>query len=402
MATAYDVVIAGGGVVGCAAALALSNIEGLNVAVIESHPPEQSDIHPSFDARVIALAHESLAHLRSWHFDIDALPGGSIEQIHVSDRKHLGQVILNASDVKVSELGKVVRLESLGLNLYKALKHTSVDYFTPEAVQSVTRTQEHVVVNTQERELRAQLLVIAEGADSTTKQLVHINTEHEDYEQSAIITNVSMQLPHQNCAFERFSKYGPIALLPMASGDKTDAGKLMSLVWTCRSEDAPALLALSEQAFIDKLQPLFGSRLGRIESIKPRFAYPLILKQSEQFTSHRCICIGNAAQSLHPIAGQGFNLGVRDIQDLLQTIKTDFTNTPAAEKKDAGSFAINQAYKKARIQDKQATIGATDMLVRTFSNHYAPMVLGRSKALVALNALAPLKAQFAKFAMGKR
>jgi 2-octaprenyl-6-methoxyphenol hydroxylase len=378
VAKAYDVVIAGGGVVGCAAALALSNISSLNIAVIESHPPTKTDIHPSFDARVIALANESLAHLKSWHFDIDGVVGGEIKRIHVSDRRHIGQVILDAKDADVAQLGKVVRLEELGLSLHHSLENN----------QSIS----------------TKLLVIAEGADSNTRKLVGLASQHEDYKQSAIITNVTMQLPHQDCAFERFTKYGPVAFLPMSplqkdSADIASADKMMSVVWTCEREDEQALLNLPEHEFMSMLNALFGSRLGRIEAITPRFSYPLILKQSEDFSSHRCICIGNAAQSLHPIAGQGFNLGVRDIQDLVKAIQSaaDLSDT-----NDVGSYAVTTLYKQLRKQDKQSVIKATDMLVRGFSNHYLPFVLGRNKALMALNSLGALKAHFAKFAMGQR
>ena len=229
-------------------------------------------------------------------------------------------------------------------------------------------------------------------------------SQHEDYKQSAIITNVTMQLPHQDCAFERFTKYGPVAFLPMSplqkdSADIASADKMMSVVWTCKREDEQALLNLPEHEFMSMLNALFGSRLGRIEAITPRFSYPLILKQSEDFSSHRCICIGNAAQSLHPIAGQGFNLGVRDIQDLVKAIQSaaDLSDT-----NDVGSYAVTTLYKQLRKQDKQSVIKATDMLVRGFSNHYLPFVLGRNKALMALNSLGALKAHFAKFAMGQR
>ncbi|MFC4700246.1 FAD-dependent monooxygenase [Glaciecola siphonariae] len=476
MPKVYDVIIAGGGVAGCAAAAALSNIASLNIAVVELCPPTKTNVHPSFDSRVIALANASLSHLRSWDFDIDAVNGAPIERIHVSDRKHIGQVVLDAQSANVAQLGKVVRLEDLGLALYKTITSASdgleqkakVDYFTPEYIASVTRSASELTVVTQKakeaedstedsnatlanaqvntqadaqvdkaaqaqltktkrtqdkggRTLKAKLLIIAEGADSKTRNMLGIRSLQDDYEQHAVITNVTTQLPHNNCAFERFTKYGPLAFLPMASDEQDTSKTLMSVVWTTSSHHAQAILDLPEKAFLYKLGGLFGSRLGRIESASPRASYPLLLKQSPEFSSHRVICIGNAAQSLHPIAGQGFNLGVRDIQDLLLILQKTLAETnelqPALKNAqdlsnaaqtansgaiDIGSFAVTQAYKHARSKDKQAVIGATDLLVRGFSNHDLPFVLARNKALIAMNALPSAKRAFSHYAMGER
>lgn len=389
----YDVVIAGGGVVGCAAALALSNISSLKIAVLESHPPTDSGIHPSFDARVIALSKSSLDHLAAWQFKHDRVSGAAIKRIHVSDRKHCGQAILEAEHEQVDMLGKVVRLEELGLALYHALQTTSVDYLTPDVITEVTQDQDSVVLSTQSRKLSCKLLLVAEGGNSVTRSLAGIKSTQEDYHQSAVVTNVMTQLEHEHCAYERFTKHGPIAFLPMHSDDKATANKLMSVVWTCSNERLGEIMGLSDAAFLQQLQHLFGNRLGRLSSATPRLSYPLILKRSSDFVLHRCICIGNAAQSLHPIAGQGFNLGVRDVNDLLQAIQ---------DTHDVGSFAMTQRYRKSRERDKASVIMATDVLVRTFSNHYAPLVIGRNKALSLLNMLGPVKNKFARFAMGQR
>lgn len=393
----YDVLIAGGGVVGCAAALALANRSDLKIAVIESHPPSASDTHPSFDSRVIALAHASLQHMQNWQFDIGAVNGAPIKRIHVSDRKHSGQTVLSADDAHVDMLGKVVRLEALGLALYADVVQSKVDYFSPESISSVARTQDKVSVQTSKQALQAKLLVVAEGADSATRAMLGAQCEQSDYQQTAIISNVTTQLNHENCAFERFTKYGPIAFLPMAGvfdhQDKQQNDKLMSVVWTCSNAHVDELLAMPEHALLSKLQSLFGTRLGRLTSASPRVSYPLSLKQCHDFSGHRYICIGNAAQSLHPIAGQGFNLGVRDINDLLKAVSKD---------DDTGSFAVTQHYRELRAKDKHAVMQATDALVRGFSNHYLPMVLGRNTALCALNYISPLKQTFARFAMGQR
>jgi 2-octaprenyl-6-methoxyphenol hydroxylase len=171
----------------------------------------------------------------------------------------------------------------------------------------------------------------------------------------------------------------------------------MSVVWTSGHAHAARLMGLSDEVFLAELNALFGSRLGKLEACTPRYHYPLALREAESFVSHRSICIGNAAQSLHPIAGQGFNLGVRDIQGLVKALQR-----ASAQKQDVGAFSTLQAYKTERCDDKAKVIGATDLLVRGFSNHYAPFVIARNKALLGLNLLSPLKNKFARFAMGER
>nr|WP_136251810.1 2-octaprenyl-6-methoxyphenyl hydroxylase [Ningiella ruwaisensis] len=394
----YDILIAGGGVSGCAAALAISRLTPYSVAVIERHPPSESDLHPSFDARVIALAQRSIQILRAWHFDIDALASGDIKHIHVSDRKHLAQVSLNAEDEKVDALGKVIRLESLGLSLYAQLQAQKIPYFTPEKIESISRTQHAVSIVTDKRRLQAKLLVVAEGASSSTREMLGIPMLGDDYGQSAVISNVSVQLPHQDRAFERFSKYGPIALLPMSDDglSASERGKLMSLVWTTSADKAEHILALDDRQFLGELGNLFGTRLGKFTACTTRYSYPLILKRAEDFVSHRVVCVGNAAQSLHPIAGQGFNLGLRDIHDLAMLL------SKAHRDDDAGAYERLANYRKMRQADKREVINATDALVRGFSNHYLPLVLGRNKALALMNTLGPIKTKFAQRAMGLR
>ena len=426
MTRTYDVIIAGGGVAGCAAAHALSQIHQLKVAVIESHPPRESGQPAHLDARVIALASSSLDYLDAWGLDTAQVAGADIKRIHVSDRKHIGQTILDTQFLDKQSLdtqslhtqfldthgqaltrfGKVVRLEELALQFYNTC--TAPDYFTPESINKVVRDADSVTVSTQARTISAKLLVIAEGASSKTRELVGIDVQAEDYEQSAVITNVRMDLPHNNCAYERFTKYGPLAFLPLnaavdtplqsqASGDvnmqSNDKSTLMSVVWTCSSERVDDIMTMPDSAFANKLSALFGTKLGRVISTGPRQAYPLVLTKCADFAAHRCICIGNAAQSLHPIAGQGFNLGVRDINDLL---------TATAGESDIGAYSVIERYRQLRKQDKHTVISATDMLVRGFSNHYLPFVVGRNKALNLLNFMPPLKRKFGQFAMGNR
>ncbi|MFQ3248989.1 MAG: 2-octaprenyl-6-methoxyphenol hydroxylase [Glaciecola sp.] len=408
----YDIVIAGGGIVGCAAALALANATSYSIAVIEAFETEAKAennekvkkgesaktaiMHPSFDARVVALAKESFKQLNQFGIGLNeqAVDCCPIKHIHVSDRGHLGQVQLQQSNIQHTEddLGYVVSLAELGQQMLAQLKHTNVDYLCPEKITSLIRSQDKTDLQLSNKTISAKLVLIAEGGQSPSREMFGLSASVEEYAQSAIIANVITQLPHNNSAFERFTSQGPVALLPM----QTDAGNQMSLVWTIDQDKTDDVMALGEAEFLNKLQQLFGDKLGRFQAASTRYAYPLSLMQVKQFAAHRVICLGNAAQSLHPIAGQGFNLGIRDIKGLLDIL------AGKGKKADPGEFSVINAYKKVRTQDKESVIAATDALVRVFSNQYLPFTISRNLSLIALNHNSALKNSLASFAMGER
>lgn len=408
----YDIVIAGGGIVGCAAALALSNATSYSIAVIEAFETEAKAennekvkkgesakttiMHPSFDARVVALAKESFKQLNQFGIGLNeqAVDCCPIKHIHVSDRGHLGQVQLQQSNNQDTEddLGYVVSLAELGQQMLAQLKHTNVDYLCPEKITSLVRSQDKTDLQLSNKTISAKLVLIAEGGQSPSREMFGLSASVEEYAQSAIIANVITQLPHNHSAFERFTSQGPIALLPM----QTDAGNQMSLVWTIDQDKTDDVMALGEAEFLNKLQQLFGDKLGRFQAASTRYAYPLSLMQVKQFAAHRVICLGNAAQSLHPIAGQGFNLGIRDIKGLLDIL------VGKGKEADPGEFSVINAYKKVRTQDKESVIAATDALVRVFSNQYLPFTIARNLSLIALNHNSALKNSLASFAMGER
>jgi 2-octaprenyl-6-methoxyphenol hydroxylase len=414
--TDYDIVIAGGGIVGCAAALALSNATSYSIAVIEAFDAQakaqaegnnqtsissdnsnkSATMHPSFDARVVALAKESFKQLQQFGISLNdgTVSSCPIKHIHVSDRGHLGQVQLHHSKQQNSDkdLGYVVSLAELGQQMLVQLKQTNVDYLCPEKIQSVEQGQEQTNLQLSDKTISAKLVLVAEGGQSPSREKFGLSASIEEYAQSAIIANVITQLPHNNSAFERFTSQGPIALLPM----QTDAGNQMSLVWTIDREKADDVMAMSENEFLVKLQLLFGDKLGRFQAASTRYAYPLSLMQVKPFAAHRVICIGNAAQSLHPIAGQGFNLGVRDIKSLVDLL------AGSEKDSDPGLFSVINAYRKKRTQDKSSVIGATDALVKVFSNQYLPFTICRNLSLIALNHNPSLKNALASFAMGER
>jgi 2-octaprenyl-6-methoxyphenol hydroxylase len=202
---------------------------------------------------------------------------------------------------------------------------------------------------------------------------------------------------HNNWAFERFTQSGPLALLPLASKDFSipEEQGVYSLVWTCLSDNEQFISKLCDDKnfFLSILAEYAGSRHGKFIESSQRFKYPLQLSTSKQIYSHRSLVVGNAAQTLHPIAGQGFNLGLRDVQTLVDLLKTH-------PKESLGDWHFTNAYGQHRQSDRNLIIGATDALVHCFSNHYWPMVLGRNAGLLAMNKLGLIKQQFARRAMG--
>lgn len=389
----YDLIIAGGGTTGITLALALARSTDLSIAIIEASDEGAGKYHPAFDARSVALAHGSAQIYQAFGVDITGL-GTPIEHIHVSDRGHLGQCQLHRQDYQVPALGYVVELGVLGRALSAKLQGVGkrVHWYRPDAVQAVARTKDNVTVTTQQgKTLSARLLVIAEGGRSGTRTLLGIEPSVVPYDQFAIIANVGLQNSHRGWAFERFTQSGPLAMLPLEGAEGVE--HRCSLVWTVEAPEYQRLMDMSEDAFLKALQSAFGYRLGPFVSIGKRDSYPLSLIRAETVAVHRTLVLGNASQSLHPIAGQGLNLALRDIYTCVSLL-TDMQHN------DIGSFALVNAYKQHRAEDQTRVIGLTDGLVRIFSNDYFPLVMGRNIGLSVMNGSAALKFHLAQQAMG--
>lgn len=236
--------------------------------------------------------------------------------------------------------------------------------------------------------ISGKLLVAADGSRSALAQACNVQWQQSDYPQFATIANVTTAEHPQGRAFERFTRYGPLALLPMSQGRS-------SLVWCHAREDREQVDAWDDERFIGELQQAFGWRLGRILRAGKRHSYPLSLLTANQHVSHRLALVGNAAQTLHPIAGQGFNLGLRDVMSLAETLAEA---QHAGE--DPGGYALLSRYQQRRQQDQQATIGVTDGLIRLFANRYGPLVVGRNLGLMAMAQLPTVRDAFAKRTLG--
>ncbi|MBP2154343.1 MULTISPECIES: 2-octaprenyl-6-methoxyphenyl hydroxylase [Erwinia] len=387
-----SIIIAGGGMAGATLALAISHLtQGkLAVTLVEGTEPA-SRAHPGFDGRAIALAEgtcQQLAAIGLW--PVLASAATAITDVHVSDRGHASFVSLAAADYDVSALGQVVELHEVGQRLFARLKKASgITLRCPDKVAGVERTQESVSVLLESGErLTGDLLVAADGSRSRVAAACGLQWQSADYQQVAVIANVSTQLPHQGQAFERFTEHGPLALLPMSGGRS-------SLVWCHPLAQKAAVDSWSDARFLAELQKAFGWRLGRITQVGQRDSYPLQLQTAAQHISHRLALVGNAAQTLHPIAGQGFNLGIRDVMSLAETLAAAWRAGQGV-----GAYATLNHYQHRRQPDAQATIGITDGLVRLFANRYTPLVAGRNLGLMAMDHLPPLRNLLAERTLG--
>ncbi|HAS6489812.1 TPA: 2-octaprenyl-6-methoxyphenyl hydroxylase [Vibrio parahaemolyticus] len=385
----YDVVIAGGAMAGATLALAIEHLSqgALRVAVVEPFKA-QSDLHPGFDSRSIALSYGTvnlLRHLELWSaIEPFSTP---IEHIHVSDRSHAGMTDITKHDVGVEALGYVVELADVGRVYQELLTHsTAIDLYCPDSAKHITRTQENVTIELASGELlNAKLLVAADGAVSQCCQQIGLELSEHDFDQVAVIANIVTQEPHQGRAFERFTENGPVALLPMSDNR-------MSLVWCLRPDEAQIVMELSESEFLERLQQDFGWRLGAMQKVGLRASYPLLLRHRKQNISHRFAIVGNAAQTLHPIAGQGFNLGIRDVVTLAEEL--------VKQGEDVGRYQGLIRFSQRREADRNETIWLTSSLVHVFSNDLLAMRIGRNTALAAMDNLSIFKQPLLRHTLG--
>lgn len=402
----FDVVIAGGGTVGSSLALGLLKSTQLSVAIIEAQPFVPGLPHPGFDARAVALGKGSCEFLAGLGLDANSLnstfsqQAAAIAHIHVSDKGHMGQCQLHHQDYQLDYLGQVIELHTLGELLQQQLQPfvaaKQLHYFCPDKITQLTRQQDQVQLALQSgKSLSAKLLVVAEGGDSSTKSLLKVKQSEQPYEQMALIANVALNQPHQHWAYERFTECGPVALLPLPP--LPDTPHRCSLVWSIKPSQQQQWLEMPDRQFLQQLQQVFGYRLGIFTQVGARDCYPLRLLQVENPVSHRSLVMGNASQSLHPIAGQGLNLGLRDVAELLRCIGAAVRQHTDA---DIGAAAVLRAYQHKRKPDQQRVIGLTDSLVRLFSNDHLVLAAARNLGLTALNGLPWLKRQLAMQAMG--
>jgi len=393
-----EIAIAGGGLVGMSLAVALGAIAS-SVTLVESKEPGEDD--SGYDARPIALSQSSrriLDSLGVWAHLSDAVT--PIHRIHVSDRGHFGFARLGADDCGVDALGYVVAAADLGRALEATLVAMGkVRVLRPARVDALHwdddfRGQLHIGAAGDNpypglpSRLAAQLTVLCDGGHSPLREGLAIAVKSRDYGQVAVSAVVAARSHHDGVAYERFTAAGPLALLPMH-------GNCCGLVWSMQADSAAQLMSLDEAGFLAALTEQFGTRLGGFESAGPRGAFPLHLASAEEVVGRRLAIVGNAANHLHPVAGQGLNLGLRDVAALAELIGACLRDGG-----DPGDAALLARYAADRRQDQKRVRVATDGLVRLFSNRFAPLVLARNLGLLGFDLLPPIKRRFGDHAMG--
>lgn len=392
-----DIAIVGGGLVGASLAAALAPLierHALKVAVIEANPVTapalEHGYQPSFDARASAIAWGScqyFADLGLW--PMIAEQAEPIRAIHVSERGRLGATRLTAGELAVEALGYVIPNAWLGRVLHQRLGELALEWHCPARVETITAQQTgHRLTLSNGCVLEAGLTVLADGGRSGLKEQLGIASHSTSYDQVALLANLEVSKPHQGVAFERFTAQGPMALLPLS-------GQRMELVWTCPAGDEQALLALSDNEFLARLQQTFGDRAGRFRRIATRHCYPLALVTAEEPIRPGLAVLGNAAHALHPVAGQGFNLALRGVMDLIAVLET-----AQARGESLGSAATLADFERRRETDRHNVIRFSDGLIRLFGVNSCGLSHARAAGLVGLNLLGPLRRGLARRAMG--
>ena len=393
MSETVDIAIVGGGMVGASLAVALQGL-GVKLSLIEAVPHDAA-ANPSFDERTTALSNGSrriLETLGIWaKVDAAATP---IRKIHVSDQGRFGFARVDAAEQGLRAMGYVVANRTLGAALWSAIApDANLAVHCPAQVLRVVPGERSAQISITEggveSSIDARLIVAADGAQSVVRSAFGIAAATRDYEQTAVITAVLPQRFHDHVAYERFTDSGPLALLPLKDGRCT-------LVLTLSPAQAEAAMSWSDGEFLAEVQRRFGFRLGRFLKVGRRVPYPLTLTRARCTSAGRCVIVGNAAQSLHPVAGMGFNLGLRDVASFAELV-AEYRGSMEA---DLGDGHIQAEYDAWRAADRSGIIGFTDGLVRTFASPLGAVRRLRDFGLLAFDLLPPAKAALSRLSTG--
>jgi 2-octaprenyl-6-methoxyphenol hydroxylase len=391
-----DVLIVGGGLVGSSLAQALLSIP-VNVVLVEARDPSQLE-QPSFDGRVTALANGSqriLAQLGLWPaLQASAQP---IRSIHIGQRGRFGAARIEAREEGVAALGFTVENRLLGEVLWRRLADAGPEFqcFAPATLEHFEAQADCVAAKVeaggQSTQVQARLLIAADGARSSVRRALGIAAREDDYDQTAIILNCTTQVAPDGRAFERFTPQGPLAVLPLAHGRA-------AVIWTLPPQLADSYMALPDAEFGVELERAFGRRLGRFERVGQRTLHRLARTQSDALTGPRALLIGNAAMSLHPVAGQGFNLALRDVATIAELIADEIA--ALGEAADIGKNEILDRYRAWRHADQRKVAAFTHGLVHGFGSRLPGLAPLRGVGLVAFDLMPGAKAQLARHTMG--
>ncbi len=392
MSNEHDILICGGGLVGASLALALSQLD-FDVALAEAIPFGNAE-QPSFDERTTAISNGTqriFNALGVWPLiERAATP---IKRIHVSDKGRFGFARINAQEQGLAQLGYVVVNRVMGEALWRRLSEQRIKLYAPARVTALKLEGDQQVVTLNkdiQQSVSARLVIAADGARSAVREAAGIGASTQDYNQTAIIANIAAQKFHNHVAYERFTPDGLLAMLPLPDAR-------VGLVWVLAPEVATQVLQFSDADFMTRLQEAFGLRLGRFTQVGKRSSYPLALTQADAHIAERLAIIGNAAQGLHPIAGQGFNLGLRDAACLAEVLADARTDDA---KVDPGSKDILQRYASWRGEDRKGIVKFTDGLVRLFSQGIGPVKAARDLGMLLFDLSPQAKDYLAQLSLG--
>lgn len=377
----YDLIIIGGGMVGASLAYALHE-SSLNIALVDATP-----LAPKEDPRLIALTYASICLFKNLNLWAALSEHAcAINEVHVSKQNHFGTTRLKAAECNLPALGFLVPAKYINAVLYDALAKTNIDILRPATLKNFSQEELTIEIEGNEKTLTGKIIVGADGTHSTVRELLNIPTKKIDYEQSAIVTTTELQRHHHHIAYERFTKTGAIAMLPLSDNQ-------CATIWTDQNDRIASLLSLTDEAFLQTLQTTFGYRLGRFKKIGKRFTYPLQFIHASEQIKKNSILIGNAAHTVSPIAAQGFNVALHEIAFLVDEILAQNPETLSLNHLQNNFLALQK--------QQQFNIHLSHYLTEFFATDIFPVSISRKLGMLGLDIFPSLKHFFANKVMGR-
>lgn len=393
MNTHYDIIIVGAGMVGATLACGLAEeAEQLSIALIDANEPRLDWEHDSYDMRVSAITRASqklFKDVGAWEY-IVAQRISPYQDMFVWDAAGKGELHFDSADMGESDLGHIIENRVIVKALHQRIKeHPQIELLCPVKLEKIEFNQEQNIVTLENKtELSANLVVAADGSRSWVRQQADIAVKGWDFDQAALVTTVKTEQYHQDTAWQRFLPSGPLAFLPLTEG-------YSSIVWSTSPEEAKRLTEISEEEFAGEIEQAFASKLGKITSVAARAVFPLRLFETLNYVKPRLALVGDAAHTIHPLAGQGVNLGLADVASLMDVIVEALN-----DKKDIGDLKVLRRYERWRRSENRAMIIAMDGLKRLFGSELSAVKELRSLGLDITNKITPLKNIIMQQAMG--
>lgn len=391
----YDIVIVGGGIVGSVAALAFAQKSSLKIALIESQNISFSFQSDQYDHRVSAISLASkriLQNIAVWS-DIESKRFATYTRMSVEDEKSAGKLEFNCHEVALPALGYIVEDSVMRTSLLQKVAETdSIDLIYPVKLTSVQKKPDGVFIELEDgKKVSTKLLIAADGAHSTVRRLADIGLNEKDYGQTAMVATVRLELSHEQTAWQRFLATGPLAFLPLGENN------LCSIVWSVTEDHVHELLSLNDQLFSKRLTDVSEKRWGEVTVVSPRYHFPLRMRHAKNYVEDHIALIGDAAHTLHPLAGQGVNLGLLDAASLV-----DVVLEAIKKNRDFSSLSTLRRYERSRKSDNLAMLAMVDVLKKLFGEQHAFVNQLRGAGLDCVNRFGFIKKRLIQYAVGNR